>query len=463
MRLFFWGLLTVLLTGSAGAQLNFVPATTLSAETSNNTAAPATINTTTAGNAASGNVSKLPLRSLLYPGSQTRIYAALMGWFGKSSHISVGYNSKDSVQMERQVTDMMSRGIDGAILAWYGQGPNFENDAALLLQRTAEQHAPFEFAIMIDKGAITWDSKGLAPTDALISHLNYIARTYYPSPAYMRIAGRPVVFEFALEFYTIDWTRVRNSIAGNPIIIFRNPNGFTRPLSDGAYAWEPDQASLAYLDYFYQQAGKYPVQTTVGGVSQGFNDSLASWSQHRIADPQCGQTWLSKFAAQSKYFSSARPLPVLQVATWNDYEEGTTIESGIDNCIVMNAGSDRTAVTWQLGGAGLENTIDHYTVFLSRDGENLMPVADLPASARRLELGDLGLVGSYSVFVKAVGKPSLLNQMSNPVSMQFASGLLRPRRPNRFGNGSSSSAMRLESAGEPLGLIDLVRAVRLRR
>jgi hypothetical protein len=155
----------------------------------------------TQGHAASGNISRVPMRSLLYSGANTKVYAAIMGWFGKSSHLNVGYNSQDSAQLNKQMADMKARGIDGAILAWYGKD-SYENKTAQGLRVAAEANG-VEFSIMIDLGAIQWDSMGLSPTDALIVHLNYIADNYYASPMYTRITSaagaQPFVYEFALE------------------------------------------------------------------------------------------------------------------------------------------------------------------------------------------------------------------------------------------------------------------------
>lgn len=403
--------------------------TTLDAQSGNNTSASAAVGAYTSQHAASGNVSKVPIRSLLYSGANTKVFAALMGWFGKSGHISVGYNSQSSTQVKKQVEDMQSRGIDGAIIAWYGKN-SYENKTALQLMSQAEAHPGFQFMIMIDHGTLQWDSMGLSPTDALIAHLNYIADTYYPSPAYARANGRPLIMEFALESYPIDWVRVRNSIKGNPMVIFRNPNGYTRPLSDGAYSWEPEKTSLSYLDYFYSQSTKYPGMQTFGSVSPSFNDSLATWTANRYADPQCGQLWLTKAAETNKYWSSTKPLPFLQVATWNDYEEGSTIESGIDNCLDIQAQAGGTALTWSLSGIGNENTVHHYAVYLSRDGAGLMHVADVPTGQYTLDLAALNIEsGEYSAYVQAVGKPSLLNHISQPVPLTIAAALPAPGTP----------------------------------
>lgn len=411
----------LILLGSAVSQRAFQPTTTLQKETGNNTAAPDSISILTANHAPLGNVSKVPIRSLLYTSASTKVYAALMGWFGKGSHIAVGYDSRNAAQVRKQLEDMKSRGIDGAILAWYGKN-SYENATALALKAQAEAMSGFDFALMIDQGTLQWDSMGLSPTDALIAHLNYMADTYYPSPVYMKAGGRPVVFEFALEMYTIDWARVRSSIRGNPLIIFRNPNGWTRPLSDGAYSWEPEKSDLSYLDYFYSQSKIYPLQQTVGSLSPSFNDSLATWTANRYADGQCGQLWLSKAATIAKYWSTVRQLPFVQIATWNDYEEGSTIESGIDNCLSVSAQAEGSTLRWSLSGNGNETTVNHYEVYASKNGTDLMHLGSLPAGAREVDVASYQIpAGAYSAYIKAVGKPSILNQMSNSASVVIAS------------------------------------------
>jgi hypothetical protein len=200
------------------------------------------------------------------------------------------------------------------------------------------------------------------------------------------------------------------------MVIFRNPNGWERTLSDGAYAWEPSQGDLDYLNLFYSRSNLFPAQQTMGGISPSFNDSLAAWSDKRYVDARCGQTWLKKAAAVNEHWSASNQLKLLQIATWNDYEEGSTIESGIDNCLDVHASANGSAVSWWLSGNGNENTVSHFTVFVSQDGKNLMPVVDLPLEARSFDLSQSGLErGAYIAYVKAIGKPSLLNHMSKAV------------------------------------------------
>src|SRR5260370_31876282 len=90
------------------------------------------------GNAGPANVSKVSSRNLLYPGATTKIYAHFMAWFGGANHMNVGYSSADPAQIKRQVDDMMSRGIQGAIIDWYGPGFANETTTSKLMTPEAE-------------------------------------------------------------------------------------------------------------------------------------------------------------------------------------------------------------------------------------------------------------------------------------------------------------------------------------
>ncbi|MGE5112804.1 MAG: PKD domain-containing protein [Acidobacteriaceae bacterium] len=414
-------LLAASLTASAGTSVT--PTTTLAKETGNNTSAANSFVAQVNGNVGAGNVSKVPTRTLLYAGSHTKIYAHFMAWFGGSNHMNVGYKSNSLTQVNAQVADIMSRGMDGAIVDWYGPNNTVVNQATIYLMQSSEATGgKFGFAVMEDVGALKTCAAtvGCSLTQQVISDLNYVYNTFEGSPAYLRIGGRPVIAFFGLEAYTLDWNAIRAGVLGNPLFIFRNSGGFTKPQSNGSFSWisinsNPDDISLAYLDNFYSTALKYPLEQVFGTGYKGFNDILASWGQNRLMNQDCGQTWLRTFAEISKYYSSTGELAQLQIATWNDYEEGTEIETGIDNCVSVAGGMSDKTVTWNISGQ--ENTIDHYTVFISLDGLNLMPLADVPAGTHSLDLSGYGFgPASYTLYVKAVGKPSLTNKMSGPIA-----------------------------------------------
>ena len=118
------------------------PTPALNTQVTNNTSAASSFTTQSNGNLGANNVSKLNIHSLLYPGATTRILAQMLLWFGQSDHMNVGYSSGDPAQVHRQITDMISRGIDGVIVDWYGPN-NAIDQATQLVMHEAEKHAGF--------------------------------------------------------------------------------------------------------------------------------------------------------------------------------------------------------------------------------------------------------------------------------------------------------------------------------
>jgi hypothetical protein len=396
------------------------PTTTLADQTSNNTSAANAFTSQSNGNHGAGNVSKVDVHTLLYSGGMTKVYAHMVLWFGRSSHMNIGYSSSDPAQVKRQIDDMVSRGIDGVILDWYGPN-NSMDQAAQLIMTQAESHPGFTFAIMVDKGAIEWYScPGCSPQQAFVSELQYIEHTYFSSPAYMTVEGRPVVtnFNVGLSYPSINWTAAAASLSTHPLFVFQNNDGFAETLSDGSYAWVmPTTADygMHYLSSFYHQGISFPNEQTMGAVYKGFNDTKASWGSDRIMGQQCGQTWLQTFAEVNGLYNSGKDLPDLQIVTWNDYEEATEIESGIDNCFTLEPSLKGNALQWAISGD--ENTVDHYAVYVSIDGQNLMPLTDIATGLHSLNLCGFPIPeGNYKLFVQAVGKPTLANQITGAIS-----------------------------------------------
>jgi len=438
-------------TGVSFAQTAVVPTTTLAAQTANNTSAANTFVSQTNGNVGAANISKVNVHSLLYPGATTKIYAHLMLWFGKSNHINVGYSSQDATQIHRQITDMISRGIDGVIIDWYG--PNsYEDQATKLVMAEAETHPGFTFAIMIDQGAIEWDScSGCSPQQALVNQLQYVEQTYFPSPAYMTVEGRPVITNFNIDLsYTIDWDAANAALTTPPVFIFQNNSGFTHVVSQGSYAWVmPTSANygMGYLTSFYKTGIPLVSEETVGATYKGFNDTLASWGSNRIMGQQCAQTWLETFSEINGLYSSAPQLSDLQLVTWNDYEEGTEIESGISNCLSVTASASSNTLQWTVTGD--ESTIDHFVPYISTDGQTLMALPEAAAGSSSINLcSDSFPNGNYVAYVQGVGKPSITNQMSGAVNVSLNCGSAGGNATLSLGASPSAITVATGSSGQ---------------
>jgi hypothetical protein len=189
-------------------------------------------------------------------------------------------------------------------------------------------------------------------------------------------------------------------------------------MSDGSYSWVMPWAGnygLSYLSNFYDTGLGFSNEETVGAAYKGFNDSLAPWGSNRVMDQQCGQTWLKTFSQVNEVYSQGTQLPYLQLVTWNDYEEGTEIESGIDGCLSLQASVSANSLLWQINGD--ESTIDHYSIYASTDGQNLAKLTDMQTGTYSVDLCSLAIPpGNYQLFVQAVGKASMANRLPGPVS-----------------------------------------------
>ena len=61
-------------------------------------------------------------------------------------------------------------------------------------------------------------------------------------------------------------------------------------------------------------------------------------------------------------------IPYVQVVTWNDYEEGTAVEDGIDNCYTVNASLSGSQLTWSLAATdsyASTATVHHFNIYFA--------------------------------------------------------------------------------------------------
>jgi hypothetical protein len=234
-------------------------------------------------------------------------------------------------------------------------------------------------------------------TNKIISDLLYAETNYVDSPSYNSVGGLPVIGFFQDESdYLAQCTSVNNcryddqghtctsqsscfkgiydtvttwlNNQGSPFgnnhyyRIFAEDAGCPKavaghPDSDGCYMWVKPYKfgnssnvtttnqlwsanAQTALDTFYNDTkngltgANHQPALIMGSAFKGFDDyeTGVGWFQDRIITQGCGTTWLNTFNEPKKYFTTT-PIPYMMVATWDDYEEGTEIETGISNCL----------------------------------------------------------------------------------------------------------------------------------
>jgi hypothetical protein len=414
---------------------------------------------TTVPDAPAGHVSNLSIKQLIYPGWTGRLLCEYQPWFGLASHASVGYNENSAATVRAQDSFMISEGCDVNLIDFYGslspkQTFNFVTANAIFADLNSRSGYPLKFGIMEDQGALTYSCPPSNQTEtatvtclenALIADMDYINSNFASSGVYFRDGGQPVVFSFVTKsvwpiLTAADWDAIWSSLKAHtdtysaPFKYIHQYGSFTSSSYDnGRFAWvQPpvyDQskqfwwgsnssASPTYLDNFYSAALAHPSQVAVGGIWKGFDDNNASWGGNRVIAQQCGQVLLKTANEISKYYGGTKPqLPYVQVVTWNDYEEGTAVENGIDNCYTVNASLVGDTLSWFLNASDSTYasvaTIHHFTVYYADAQGNLYVAAsNLPATATSLTLSNLVPAGTWTVYVEMVGQPLIINRMS---------------------------------------------------
>ncbi|HEV7517569.1 MAG TPA: hypothetical protein VGR07_14815 [Thermoanaerobaculia bacterium] len=415
------------------------------------------------------------------------------GYRNCNGHVEIGYTSNDAATVDAQISDMLRRGFDGISIAWYhlASRPEYDGTTAKIRDNLDNRCAglaqcPMSFLLRLNEGAYNFCAQdGNEPNCVLTNlkaNLDYANSNFFGSLSYLKVSNRPVVSFFLDEgnsdlaqcggttyptcnlsggtcssrsdCWSKIWAAVNSHVQsyshGDPLLIFRNSSGFSHTQSDGSFAWvsptdSTDPYGLAYLDRFYTAAtsASHLAQLDMGGTWKGFDGTHNSWNNSVMAQ-RCGRTWLDVIAKANSYYSASQQLPYILVSTWNDYEEGTEIETGIDNCYAVGAAIAGSTLSWSLAISSdqpnaatnaTESTIDHYDVFDSADGENLTRVATAPRGARSVDLSTLPIgPGSRTLYVQAVGVPSILNKMSAGVSYASATGCVTIGTP---ANGAS--------------------------
>ena len=277
-------------------------------------------------------------------GKSPEVLALYEAWFGPANHAAVGYSSHDAKVIHTQIQKAKQMGISGFVVDWYGDRESFIDQSYALVQSQAAKQK-FHVAMMYDESSQEEGATDQVIADFTMFHDTYLAPGAAGNEAYLTYQGRPVILVFPHGTHT-DWAKVRsvvNKWSTPPWLIQENLPGPHPEAFDGFYPWlnPGPQGWLAdgsnwgesYLaDFYKNMSEKYADKIIVGGVWAKFDDTKASWSLNRHIAERCGQTYRDTIDVSRKYFPADQVIPFLMIETWNDYEEGSAVETGIPVC-----------------------------------------------------------------------------------------------------------------------------------
>jgi uncharacterized protein YraI len=237
------------------------------------------------------------------------------------------YSSSDPAILERHVSQAQGAGIDALIQSWYGP-------------QEASNQTETNFRMLLDlastKGfhaAVDFETAGpfFANQASVIDALRYLLRVHAQHPAYLRYEGKPVVFFWRQQRFSVDqWAAIRAQIDPNhdSLWIAEGVDIAYQAVFDGHHlysiAWSPD-VERTLIDWQFRLR-RYESENNVSRlwiatVMPGYDDTHTDRADAFAVDRQDGeyysQSWSAAMASQPDW---------ILITSFNEWVEGTMIE-----------------------------------------------------------------------------------------------------------------------------------------
>jgi len=237
------------------------------------------------------------------------------------------YSSGDANVIEYQLLTMKYAGIDGVLVDWPGLSgandlPQNKANSDAIINRTAAFGLEF---------GVVYEDQNAASVDAAKNDMTYVRDNFFPKANHIKVNNAPAVLVFGPQKFVsaADWTNILSVFPTSPSFFALWYNNAAGANADGKFAWIAQNGLKGVSDF----------DTGLDGVNHGleipilypgFNPYYAQggWPgpTFKISytlksdNTEGGDTFRSTFDL-GKYAGDP-----LQIATWNDYGEGTMVE-----------------------------------------------------------------------------------------------------------------------------------------
>lgn len=255
------------------------------------------------------------------------------------------YDSSDPAVLEYHVLLMKLAGIDGVIVDWYGSTDYF--DYAAVDRNTARifdytRKAGLKFAVCYEDQTVQRliDGKRISAAEAIHhaqQEMLYLQSNFFCDPSYFRIKGKPLFENFGPQYFTstTNWDEIFSVLeASNRPSFFTEDNRLAS--GAGAFDWPPmwlsqqpgtggvlsDAALKSYLAEFEGKSAAWPA--FISSAFPRFHDVYERAGVRNYwgyLGDRNGET-----LRESLNRALANNSALVQIVTWNDFGEGTTIE-----------------------------------------------------------------------------------------------------------------------------------------
>lgn len=245
------------------------------------------------------------------------------------------YDSSDPHVLEYHALLMKFAGIDGVIIDWYG-ATDFR-DYGIIHRNTlrlieALKRFGLKFAVCYEDQSLKHmvENGFIQRSQALEQgrrHLRWLKEQGFKEPLYVKREGKPLLLVFGPQhFSSEEWKELFSSVQVEPSFFTLD---HLSPPAEGIFGWPPMWMSKGkrltfsqveeYLKGFYARP-----EPTIGIAFPGFHDIYGEAGvqpSYGYLDAEGGKT-----LTRTLQMAMEAKSPIIQIATWNDFGEGTTIE-----------------------------------------------------------------------------------------------------------------------------------------
>ena len=252
------------------------------------------------------------------------------------------YDSADPDALECHVLLMKMAGIDGVIIDWYGIDDHWDyatNHRNTLAMIKAIKKAGLKYAICYEDQTVGHLMKaGKIKSDEGIRHgemvLQYLAENCFSDSSYVKINDRPVLLVFGPQFYDDgEMEDICSTVKPAPLL-YALPHLVSRANADGAFGWPPVSGGKEieteqwtdYLDRLYTPSDK--TNRAIATVFPQFHDYYQEGEgRESFGSIASGGGETFEETLKRAWNSNSE---IIQIATWNDFGEGTMIEPTLE-------------------------------------------------------------------------------------------------------------------------------------
>lgn len=245
------------------------------------------------------------------------------------------YDSGDPLLLEYHVQLMRLSGIDGVIIDWYGvsdfrdYGMIHRNTQALI---KVIKQAGMKYAICYEDQTLKHRlaAKKIRSDEIMKSaqaDFQWLEKQCFPDKSYVKLDGRPLLLVFGPQHLKLEqWKKLirpaNPTVLGLPHLSQKNQlsGAFGWPPVHGGKTVTPEQWS-SYLDRLDDRAQKERILPVAFPGFKDIYQQAGVGDSYGFIDSRDGKTF-----AQTLDRALKSKTKLIQIATWNDFGEGTNIE-----------------------------------------------------------------------------------------------------------------------------------------